>query len=24
MPGLPKEPAAARIDWVNGKVVGLS
>jgi len=24
MPGLPKEPATARIDWVNGKVVGLS
>ncbi|MBM3407906.1 MAG: formate--tetrahydrofolate ligase [Betaproteobacteria bacterium] len=24
MPGLPKVPAAARIDWVDGKVVGLS
>ena len=24
MPGLPKEPAAMRIDWVDGKVVGLS
>jgi formate--tetrahydrofolate ligase len=24
MPGLPKVPAASRIDWVDGKVVGLS